>query len=193
MAEPKSWEDALLNTSGEELIYEVEGDARQGNPLDIVTVAACYTCETVLGLEFPRKKVAKEMATRWNCHNGLVDALKLCLETAERCTSKGCYWYDGSPGRICKKCLAVATAREALEYVTRRADTVTVKTDAGPDTVPCGEKPNKGASRAPCGVCRACEAKIPGYCRTCTCPCHERAPLFAGEELGSVPEEKPHD
>lgn len=66
MSEPNHWSQALLNDSGDDLIYEVEGDAQRGNPLDIVTVAMCCDARTVLGLEFPAEGMAKEMRKRWN-------------------------------------------------------------------------------------------------------------------------------
>jgi hypothetical protein len=68
----------LLNTSGSELIYETPGDAERGNPLDIITVAECYSCEDVTGLaEFEAKETAERMALCWNTHDDLVTALKL--------------------------------------------------------------------------------------------------------------------
>lgn len=77
MAKDADLETVQLNIDGDNLIYEVAGDAERGNPLDIVTVAEGYTSETVDGVRFKAKAVAKRMMVAWNCHAELVAACKL--------------------------------------------------------------------------------------------------------------------
>lgn len=74
---PANLDEILLNISGDELIYEVAGDAERGNPLDIVTVAEGFTSETVDGVRFEAETVAKRMLVAWNCHAELAAAAKL--------------------------------------------------------------------------------------------------------------------
>lgn len=70
-------ETVLLNISGSELIYEVGGDAQRGNPLDIVTVVEAHSAETVDGVRFGGKAVARRVLVAWNCHAELVAAAKI--------------------------------------------------------------------------------------------------------------------
>lgn len=84
------WQDAKLNTSGDELIYETEGDAERGNPLDIISVVKVSGGTDVLEFKFPVKKMTKELARRWNGFQILVDALReIESETARPVTGEG--------------------------------------------------------------------------------------------------------
>lgn len=72
-----AWRDVQLADDGEDLIYETEGDAERGNPLDITGVVTVNGGETVLGLKFPRKPMARELARRWNACPALLAACEL--------------------------------------------------------------------------------------------------------------------
>lgn len=84
---PEPWRDVLLNTDGEDLIYETPGDERRGHPLDITGVVTVNGGETVLGLKFPRKAVAKELARRWNHFPRLLAAAKAMHDAVTRLDS----------------------------------------------------------------------------------------------------------
>lgn len=77
------WQDAKLNTDGEDLIYEESSDNPKltGDPLDIIAVVTVDGGETVLGVKFPPKKMAKELCTRWNCFQELLAACVAVVET----------------------------------------------------------------------------------------------------------------
>ena len=72
-------ESLKLNLSGDELIYEIPGDAQRGNPLDIVTIATAVGGRDVLGVRYGAKAIARRLQLCWNGYA----ARKLQADTAE--------------------------------------------------------------------------------------------------------------